>query len=215
MSDSLGMPPTPTNISVLGQRLAWARNVQLFSGFQYNFTLNVPTGADYDLYLYNTTGDAFGEPVIVANSTTAVTGGFENITYAPPLSGEYYVVVKRATEGTGSGQFTLTSSVGQPVHLLLSVDPYQATYAQDQSIALCVNVLNQYNPPLNSTLTLSITGPSGYYYLDSQSVNVTAEAVGEYSFNWNIPSFPGTYIVEVSLVPPQLTAYDAAWLQVT
>ena len=53
VTDTLGMPPTLSDISVLGQRLAWARNVQLVSGFKYNFTLSVPAGADYDLYLYN------------------------------------------------------------------------------------------------------------------------------------------------------------------
>ena len=76
VSDTLGMPPTLADISVLGQRLAWARNVQLVSGLKYNFTLSVPSGADYDLYLYNTTGNAYGEPVILANSTTAMTWRF-------------------------------------------------------------------------------------------------------------------------------------------
>jgi outer membrane protein assembly factor BamB/subtilisin family serine protease len=110
VSDTLGRPPTLADISVLGQRLAWARNVQLVSGITYNFALSVPSGADYDLYLYDTTGNTYGEPVIVANSTTATVGGSESITYIPPKSGEYYVVVKRATEDTGAGQFTLTSS---------------------------------------------------------------------------------------------------------
>ena len=157
---TLGMPPFPSNISVLGQRLAWARNVQLFSGLKYNFTLGIPSGADYDLYLYNTTGNAYGEPVILANSTKAVAGGFENITYTPDLSGSYYVVVKRAREDTGTGHFTLTSSTSQTVHLLLTVDPNQATYTRNQHVTLRVNVLNQLNPPLNSTLTLTVTGPA-------------------------------------------------------
>jgi subtilisin family serine protease len=215
VSDTLGMPPTLSNVSVLGQGLAWARNVRLFSGVTYNFTLRVPSGADYDVYLYNTTGNAYGEPVIVAKSTTAAVGGFENITYIPALSGEYYVVVKRATEGTGAGQFTLTSSPGQAAHLLLSVEPNQATYLRNQSVTLDVNVLNQLNPPLKSTLTLTVTGPKGYYYFDFQSINVTADAASEYSFSWDIPNVAGTYVVEASLVPPQLTAYDAAWLRVT
>jgi hypothetical protein len=99
------------------------------------------------------------------------------------------------------------------VHLLLTVDPNQATYSQGQSLTLDVTVLNQLNPPLNSTLTLTVTGPSDYYF-DFQTVNVTANAVKEYSFTWSVPAFAGTYVVEVGLIPPQLTAYDAAWLQV-
>jgi subtilisin family serine protease len=108
-SGSLGVPPTPTNISVLGERLEWARNVQLVSGFEYNFTLSVPTGADYDLYLYNSTGTAYGEPAIVAKSTTSATGGTETFKVTAPYTGTYYIVVKRATETTGSGNFTLTA----------------------------------------------------------------------------------------------------------
>jgi subtilisin family serine protease len=118
VTDTLGMPPTLSDISVLGQRLAWARNIQLVSGFKYNFTLDVPAGADYDLYLYNNTGTTYGEPAIIASSTTASTGGTERFTVVAPYNGTYYLVVKRATETTGSGIFNLTSS--GPVAVTLS-----------------------------------------------------------------------------------------------
>jgi hypothetical protein len=81
-------------------------------------------------------------------------------------------------------------------------------------VTFSVDVLNQLGPPLNSTLTLTVTGPSGYHYFDFQTVNVTADSVWEYSFTWNVPNVAGTYVAEVGLVPPQLTAYDAAWLRV-
>jgi uncharacterized repeat protein (TIGR02543 family) len=110
VTDTLGMPPTPADISVLGQRLAWARNVQLVSGSKYNFSLSVPAGADYDLYLYDSTGTTYGEPAIVAKSTDATTGGTEQFRVTAPYTGTYYIVVKRATETTGSGNFTLSSS---------------------------------------------------------------------------------------------------------
>ncbi len=216
VSDSLGTPPTTSDISVLGQRLAWARNVKLISGTNYNFSLTIPSGADYDLYLYNMTGDTWGQPVIVAKSTTAATGGFENITYTPALSGEYYVVVKRASEATNAGQFTLTSWPKQTVqtdHLLLIAQPNQLPYARMQAVTLKVDVLNQQNPDLNSILSLTITGPNSYYYFDFQSVNVTADTVGEYSFAWNMPNVVGTYVVEVGLMPAQLTAYDVIVLK--
>ena len=122
--------------------------------------------------------------------------------------------MKRAREDTGTGQFTLTSSTSQTVHLLLTVDPNQATYTRSQPVTLRVNVLNQLDPPLSSTLTLTVTGPGDYYYFDFQSINVTADAANEYSFSWDIPNVAGTYVIEVDLVP-QLTAYDAAWLKVT
>jgi hypothetical protein len=195
-------------------RKCWARNVYLHQGTQYSFNLTVPAGADYDLYLYNMTGNAYGEPVILTKSTKAVVGGFENITYSPALSGKYYVVVKRARADTGVGQFTLMSSPSQAVHLFLTVEPDQASYTRGQSVDFVVNVFNRLNPSLDSTLTLTVTGPSGYYYYDFQNVTVAADAVREYSYSWDVPNVAGTYVVEVSLVPSQLTAYDAAWLKV-
>ncbi len=215
VSDSLGSPPSTSNIAVLGQKLAWARNVQLNSGIQYNFSLTLPVGADYDLYLYNTTGNAYGEPVILTKSTTAVTGGSENLTYTPTQSGEYYVVVKRAREDTGSGQFTLTSWPKQTVHLLLKADPNLATYKKGQSVTLDVTLFNQLNPALNSTLTLTVLGPNNYYYYETQSVNVAADAVGAYRFSWSIPAVAGMYVVEASMVPLVLTAYDSMLLDAT
>jgi hypothetical protein len=99
-------------------------------------------------------------------------------------------------------------------HLTLNVDPNLATYTKGQSLNLGVTVLNQLNPPLNSTLTLTVTGPSYNYYYDFQSISVSADSVHEYSFIWNIPAVTGTYVVEVGLVPAELTAYDAKWIEV-
>jgi subtilisin family serine protease len=193
-------------------RKCWARNFYLYKGTEYKFNLTVPAGADYDLYLYNTTGNVYGEPVILAKSTQAIVGGFENITYTPSLSGTFYVVVKSAREDTGVGQFTLTSSPRQGVHLLLTVEPDQATYVRGQSVTFVVNAFNRLNPPLESILTLTVSGPSGYYFYDFQSISVAVDVVREYSFNWVVPDVAGTYVVEVSLVPSMLTAYDAVWL---
>jgi subtilisin family serine protease len=110
ITDTLGRPPTITDISVLGQKLAWARKIQLNSQARYNFTISVPADADFDLYLYNSTGTTYGEPAIVANSTIATTGGNEQIIITPPYDGTYYLVVKRATTTTGTGTFTLRST---------------------------------------------------------------------------------------------------------
>jgi len=119
-TDTLGMPPTLVDISVLGQKLAWARNVQLTAGGKYGFSLNVPTGADYDLYLYNSMGTNYGEPVILKKSINATTGGMEQFWVTAPYTGTYYLVVKRATETTGSGAFTLSSQVLGAVNVTLN-----------------------------------------------------------------------------------------------
>jgi serine protease len=106
-------------------------------------------------------------------------------------------------------------SVVPDVHLLLTVEPAQATYFGGQELTFAVNVFNLLSPALESTLTLTVSGPGDYWYFDFDRISVAADVVGVYSFGWRVPDVAGTYVVEVSLVPPQLTAYDAAWLQVT
>lgn len=196
-------------------RKCWARSVYLYNGTEYTFSLAVPDGADYDLYLYDVTGNVYGEPVILVKSTKASVGGFENVTYTPALSGKYYVVVKLAREDTGGGLFALTSTTRQNVHLLLSVDPDQSAYVVGQSLTLKVTAFNELNPALESTLALTITGPDGYYYYDFQPLAVAADEIKDFSFSWVVPDVAGRYVVEVGLVPAQLMAYDAAWLEVT
>jgi hypothetical protein len=61
---------------------------------------------------------------------------------------------------------------------------------------------------------LTVYGPGRYYHYDFEPVAVGANEVKEYSFSWVVPDVAGTYVVEASLVPAQLTAYDAAWLKV-
>lgn len=68
------------------------------------------------------------------------------------------------------------------------------------------------NPAFESTLTLTISGAEGYYHYDFQRIAVPADGVKDYSFSWTVPDAVGMYVVEVGLVPAQLTAYEAAWL---
>jgi hypothetical protein len=82
-------------------------------------------------------------------------------------------------------------------------------------LTFAVSVFNQQNPPLDSTLALTIIGPDNYGYFDSQKISVSADTVGQYSFTWAVPDASGTYMVDVELIPPQISAYDAVWLQVS
>jgi hypothetical protein len=63
-------------------------------------------------------------------------------------------------------------------------------------------------------LALTVTGPGGYYNYDSQPIAIAANEVKDYSFSWAIPQTVGTCVAEVGLIPAQLTAYDAVWLNV-
>ena len=114
--------------------------------------------------------------------------------------------------GTGTA---IVGNFDQEVHLLLITVPSQATYTKGQSVTLTVTVFNEVDVGLESTLTLTITGPSSYYSFDFDKITVAAGTVDEYSFSWDIPNVAGTYVVEVSLIPSRLTAYDAAWLEAT
>jgi hypothetical protein len=100
-----------------------------------------------------------------------------------------------------------------PVYLMLSTQQ-QATFSKGQELTFTVTVLNQQNPQLEASLTLTITGPGGYSFYDFQPINVSANGVGEYSFSWVVPNVDGTYVLETSLAPAQLTAYDAKWIEV-
>ncbi len=144
VDETLGKPPTPSNISALGQKLAWARNVQLVPGWEYNFTLAIPAGADFDLYLYNNTGTRYGEPAIVAKSTTAAVGGYEQLIVNAPYNGTYYLVVKRATANTEGGTFTLQSTFA-PLHdvAVLSVEPFANSVFENNTLNITVTVKNE------------------------------------------------------------------------
>jgi pimeloyl-ACP methyl ester carboxylesterase len=101
-----------------------------------------------------------------------------------------------------------------PVYLLLTADPAQSPYVKGHSVTFTVNVFNKLGTAFGSSLILTVTGPDNYGYFDVQPLSVPADRIGEYSFTWNVPAVSGTYVVEVGLVPPQLTGYDALWLQV-
>ena len=144
---------------------------------------------------------------------TAVSGATGSTwTFTPRTSG-HYVIYLNVTDGFS---FRVKSNVVDvsvySVYLLLTVEPGQGTYVRGQSVIFTVNVFNQLNPVLGSSLTLTVTGPSNYGYFDVQPISVPAGTVGEYSFGWVVPDVAGTYVVEVELVPLQLTAYDVAWL---
>jgi subtilisin family serine protease len=197
VSGTLGMPPTLSNISVLGQRLAWARNVQLVSGFKYGFTLSVPAGADYDLYLYNSTGTSYGEPAIAASSTTAVTGGTETFNVTAPYTGTYYVVVKRATETSGSGSFTLTSSGPAVVSVTLNT-PSSGSRLLPSTVSFAYTPVGVGSFIRNSSLWTNATGSWVQTATNATAVVSGAQNTMSYALNslgtivWNVEVFNST-----------------------
>jgi hypothetical protein len=68
----------------------------------------VPTGADYDVYVYGATPDAYGNPVIRASATFAVLGNLEIVSFVPAVTETGYLIVKRVS---GSGAFAINGGV--------------------------------------------------------------------------------------------------------
>ncbi|MFX0210860.1 MAG: S8 family serine peptidase [Candidatus Hodarchaeota archaeon] len=89
----------------------WARNISLINGKTYSFYLDVPKGMDYDIFLYNGSPNAYGEPVLLDKSINPITGGDEGFTFTASTSGYHYIAVKYVS-GTSDGQFTLRSKSG-------------------------------------------------------------------------------------------------------
>jgi len=87
-------------------RRVWARKVGLKQGVAFEPILAVPSGGDFDLYLYSATPSAYGTPVILASSTQAGNDVNESFNYDPVSDVNALLVVKRVS---GSGTFSLTS----------------------------------------------------------------------------------------------------------
>jgi len=95
-------------------RRVWARKIGLQHGVQVAATLTVPSGGDFDLYLYSSTPGSTGTPTILASSTNAGTGLNESISYTPAADTNALLVVKKIS---GSGTFVLTTQ-GPPMRTL-------------------------------------------------------------------------------------------------
>jgi hypothetical protein len=156
----------------------------------------------------------------------------------PPLSYQWYLndsAVAGATSATwtftarSNGNYTVYANVTDnlfneaksnvvslcvySVYLELNLEPNQAVCSKGQKLAFSVTVFNQLNPALDLSLFLSVSCPGGYYHFDVQPITVSAGSVFEYRFVWDVPDVAGTYVAEAALVPLQLTAYDAFWLE--
>jgi len=73
----------------------------LINGQNYVFTLDVPSGADFDLHLYSDNPSSIGEPIMVASSTSTGLGTDEVISYTATSTGKYYLIAK-AISGEGN-----------------------------------------------------------------------------------------------------------------
>ncbi|MCX5868744.1 MAG: S8 family serine peptidase [Proteobacteria bacterium] len=104
----MGNPAQAYLDAKLGGKRVWARALELDRANEYTFTLQNPTQADFDLYLYEGAPDENGEPLIAAYSARDGYEDEEISGFRPEQSGKFYLAVKRVS---GFGQFTLTSEL--------------------------------------------------------------------------------------------------------
>ncbi len=176
-------------------------NVTMYFGQSQTFNASVNGGKapyTYQWYLNGT---------LVQGATNT------NWTFTPNANGNYQIYVY-VTDSLGNHSTSNIATLNVcSVYLMLSTD--QQNYSKSQNLTFTVTVLNQQNPLLESSLSLTVTGPGGYSFYDFQPINVSANGVGEYTFTWTVPNVDGVYVVETSLTPTQLTAYDAKYLKVS
>ena len=89
------------------EKHAIACHINLMSGENYRFDLNVPSQADFDLYLYSNDPYSYGEPQLLKSSTLETLGTDEAVSFTPSISGKYYLVAK-AISGSGIANITFT-----------------------------------------------------------------------------------------------------------
>jgi len=176
--------------------------VNLIEGKSYNFTLDVPVGADFDLHLYSNNPTSIGEPIMVASSTSSGLGTDEIIFYTATETGKYYLVAKAIS---GEGNAIISSSIiahDLSVSLEVPTNPeISQTYIVDATVTntgindeIGVNLFLYLDDILVNSTTLPSL-PAGA----NETINYmwTPNVYKTYNFTAYVPPVPGeTHIVD-------------------
>ena len=146
MTYDVGELGTETLGSGLLDKKVWARQVLLSAGTEYEFRLSVPSGADYDLYLYSGYPDGYGQPVILEKSVNASIGAEEAVFYTPTDAGAYYILVRWVS---GSGSFNLQSMAREHNVTVVSVTSSATEVYAGWTVNITVVVSNEATETFN------------------------------------------------------------------
>ena len=181
---TIGTSESNTIVSGDIGRKAWARHMTLTAGTTYTFSLDVPDGADFDLFLYDGAYDTYGEPILLAKSINFAPGASEHITFTPSSTGTYYIVVKYVT-GNG-GAFTFSSQSGSDfpsVDIVTPAEGAQLTGGITVQVAASGTGLSSVALRFWNDTWVDITGNynsgSGYY---EYTMNVSCLESGNVTF---------------------------------
>ncbi|NHI91559.1 MAG: hypothetical protein EAX96_03580 [Candidatus Lokiarchaeota archaeon] len=193
--------------------------VNLNGGEIYGFNLDVPGGADFDLHLYSSSPNSYGDPIMVASSTSATIGQDEKIMFNPSTSGKYYLVAK-AISGSGLANLSFVINDYQPSLTGEMVSPtsgnqstpltFNVTYSdQDNNEPLYVNVsINGTHYPMSKKDPLDINYIDGcvfdtILYLQEGNYYYTIECA-DFKYTKSTSTHSGISIIKTNFFSPTL-----------
>lgn len=152
----------------------FVKSVSLSSEKEYNFNMAVPSGADYDLYLFSGVPDSNGEPLLLASSALINSPTERIIDFVPIYTGSYYLVAKWIS-GSGSSNFTLESEKIKPATQTQISGFRIDRYMRDKKVVVSWKT----NVPTASKIQYGPTGGLGYELSEDNYLT-------EHSFSFNI-----------------------------
>ena len=178
----------------LGSKI-WGRQVFLNASTGYIFAVNMSIGLDADLYIYNTSLDSYGDPVIVASSTNNGLGIPEYTSFTPKTSGNYYIYVKT---WSGKGTFTVSSHTGASI-----VGPEDLSFVEG-STGKSLQWIITDNIPLENYSLYKNGGQIDYSQLSGTSKTVTYDltglAKGDYNFTIAVYDQDNNFVTDSVMV---------------
>ncbi|MFH1223706.1 MAG: S8 family serine peptidase, partial [Pseudomonadota bacterium] len=160
------------------------KTVTLSASKEYNFTMAVPSGADYDLYLFNATPDQYGQPILLASSALVDNPTEHIIDFIPPESGTYYIVAKWVS-GSGTTDIDLSLERDKPATPTVISNFRVDRNMRDKTIYVYWTT----NVPTNAVMQHGIIGGLG------QQTSAT-EYTTEHSFSLNM-EYENSYYLRV------------------
>ena len=162
-------------------------SVTLSAGTPYAFDLDVPSSADFHLYLFDADGN------FLRSSRSFSTGADERVTYIPSESGNFIVEVQRSS---GSGTYTLMANQVMPRTLTLGTDETQSLSSGSDYYSVTLSAGTPYefklDVPAGVKFNLYLFDADGNEVRSSRSFSTGVDKRVTY-----IPSESGNFIVEV------------------
>ncbi|NVM29627.1 MAG: immune inhibitor A [Candidatus Helarchaeota archaeon] len=180
----------------------------------YNITLDVPTGLDLSLYIFNETG---GKITALASSNRGGPGVDESVLFILPSTAEFAIIIVNENDATGSYSFQISVDVLPPDLIIES--PLNKSY---QTTTIDIN-LSSSAPDLDSIwyrvrnetgwitnnitwyLGANITLDEGNYTLNAWANDTQGYISAAYVVDFTVDITPPTIIIEN---PSNITFYE-------